>query len=243
MMTSRMLAASLASLLLAAPAVTAQELSGYRGFQLGASVETVAQLGRIDAEPRILHRRPALIEELMWQPPAMRSPSPDGDSVKGILFTFYDGELFRMVVSYGPESTEGLTAQDMIASVSKMYGASLLVGTPIGRVPVANANGAMDSVAASATSTAWGFDATRLAQWADADHSVHLFRSPYRPMYGLVISSTRLDALAGAAAVEGARLDTLEAPQREADRLLQQADDKRVSDAKARQSNKGTFRP
>lgn len=240
MMTSRILATSLASLLLGASAVPAQELSGYRGFQLGASVASIAQLGRIDAEPRTLHRRPALIQEMTWQPPATRSPSPQGDSVKAIQFSFYDGQLFRMVVSYGPESTEGLTAEDMIASVSKIYGPTLLAGTPIGPVP---ASSATESAAPGSTSTAWGFDATTLAQWGDADHSVHLFRSPYRPAFGLVIASTRLDALARAAAVEGARLDTEEAPQREVDRLQQRADDRRASDAKARQSNKGTFRP
>lgn len=72
---------------------------------------------------------------------------------------------------------------------------------------------------------------------------MYLFRSPYQATYGLVISSTKLDVVARAAAAEGARLDIVEAPQREADRLRQKADDKRVSDAKARETNKATFRP
>ena len=242
MSISRILATSIASLLLAAPGIPAQELSGYRGFQLGASLASVAQQAHINAEPRILQRRPALIEELMWQPPAMRSPSPEGDSVKKIVFSFYEGQLFRMVVSYERDRTEGLTTEDMIASVSEMYGLSRLPATQIGSVPVVSSPDEIPAWKSSA-STPLGFDATTLAHWADADHSVFLFRSPFQPTFGLVISSTKLEGLARAAAVEAARLDAQDAPQREADRLRQQAAEKRVSDAKARESNRVTFRP
>ena len=237
-MTSRILA-SVASILLAAPVLHAQEMSGYRGFRLGASVASVAGQARINAEPRTLQRRPALIEELMWQPPALRSQVPQGDSVKKILFTFYDGQLFRMVVTYEPHRTAGMTADDMIASVSALYGLSLLPATPIGSGrPVSS-----ESYLSAWPATPLGVEATTLAQWADADHSIYLFRAPYQAAFGLVISSTKLDALARAAAVEGARLDIDEAPQREADRLRQKADDKRLSDARARETNKATFRP
>jgi len=239
MSTSRILVATIASIVFAAPALSAQELPGYRGFQLGASLASVAEQARINAEPRILQRRPALIEELMWQPPARRSPLPQEDSVKKILFTFYDGQLFRMVVTYEPDRTAGMTDDDMIASVSAMYGVSLLPATPIGSGSLgssANYNSAWPA-------TPLGFDATTLAQWAEADRSIYLFRTPYQATFGLVISSTRLDGLARAAAVEGARLDVQEAPQLEADRLRQQADDKRVTDARARQTNKAAFRP
>ena len=239
MSTSRTLFASIVSIVLAAPAVSAQELSRYRSFELGASLATVAQQARIDVQPRVVQQRPALIEELMWQPLARRSPLTDGDSVKKILFTFYNGELFRMVISYEPDRTAGMTADDMIASVSAMYGLSLLPARAIGSDPLASDVNANPSWPA----TSLGVVATPLAHWADADHSVTLFRSPFQPTFGLVVSSTRLDTLARASVVEGARLDVLEAPQREADRVQQRADDKRVSDAKARQVNKVTFRP
>jgi hypothetical protein len=240
MRTSRLLAVSVASsVLLAAPALTAQDLSGYRSFKLGATLAAVAQQAGIDPQPKILQQRPALIEELMWQPLARRSPLSQGDSVKKLLFTFYNGQLFRMVVSYEPDRTAGMTSEDLIASVSEMYGLSLLRATPIGAEPLVsdvNHNPAWPA-------TPLGFAGTPLALWADADHSIHLFRSPYQPTFGLVISLTRLDVLARAAAVEGARLDIEEAPQREVDRLRQKADDKRFSDAKARDANKVTFRP
>lgn len=229
MSTTRILATSLAWSVIAAPAAQAQEFSGYRDFRLGTSPAVVAQQARIDPEARVLQRRPAAIEELTWQPPATRVPSPQWDSVKKVVFGFYDGQLFRMVVSYDRDKTEGLTDADMIASVSEMYGLSRLPATWLTPAP--------------APSTSLGFEDTILARWGDAEHSVHLFRSPYQATFGLVIASTRLDALARAAVVEGARLDIEEAPQRELDRLQQQADDKRLNDAKARRSNKPTFRP
>lgn len=242
MNTTRILATSLAWIVIAAPAALAQEFSAYRDFRLGTSLAVVAKQARIDPEPRVLHRRPAAIEELMWQPPATRVPSPQGDSVKKVVFTFLDGQLFRMVVSYERDRTEGLTDADMIASVSEMYGLSRLPATWL--TATSAAAGGNDGPAwVSSPSTSLGYEDTILARWGDADHSVHLFRSPYQATFGLVIASTRLDALARAAVVEAARLDTEEAPQRELDRLKQQADDKRLDDAKARQSNRPTFRP
>jgi hypothetical protein len=242
MSTTRILATSLAWIVIAAPAAHAQEFSGYRGFQLGTGLAAVAQQARIDPEPRVLQRRPAVIEELTWQPPATRVPSPQGESVKKVVFSFHDGQLFRMVVSYDRDRTEGMTDADMVASVSEMYGLSRLPAAWLTPTPAAaGANGGPTWTSSSSTSL--GFEDTILARWGDAEHSVHLFRSPYQGTFGLVIASTRLDALARAAVVEGARLDIEEAPQRELDRLQQQADDKRLNDARARQANKPAFRP
>ena len=66
--------------------------------------------------------KPNEVVKMMWQPLASRSPLSQGDSVKKLLFTFYDGQLFRMVVTYEPDRTAGMTADDMIASVSAMFG-------------------------------------------------------------------------------------------------------------------------
>jgi hypothetical protein len=241
MSTTRILVNSIAWIAIAAPAIHAQELSGYRGYRLGTSLAAVAQQARIDPEPRVLQRRPAVIEELTWQPPATRVPSPQGESVKKVVFSFYDGQLSRMVVSYDRDRTEGMTDADMVTSVSEMYGLSRLPATWLTPTPAAGANGG--TTWSSSSSTSLGFEDTILARWGDAEHSVHLFRSPYQATFGLVIASTRLDALARAAVAEAARLDTEEAPQRELDRLQKQADDKRLNDARARQSNKPAFRP
>ena len=63
------LAMSIAWVVISSSVISAQDLSNYREFQLGMSVVTVARHAGITAEPRVLHRRPELIQELMWQPP------------------------------------------------------------------------------------------------------------------------------------------------------------------------------
>ncbi len=131
MNTARILSASIACVVISAPAISAQDLSTYREFQLGTSLVTVARQAGVAAEPRVLHQRPALIEELMWQPPPVRGASPQADSVKKVLFSFYNGQLFRMVVSYDRDRTEGLTAEDMVAAISETYGLARLRATPL----------------------------------------------------------------------------------------------------------------
>ncbi len=70
-MTSlRILAVSLSwAVLAAAPALRAGDLSKYRGFQIGADLATIAGQVRMDpSQAKVLHRRPALIQELEWRP-------------------------------------------------------------------------------------------------------------------------------------------------------------------------------
>ena len=50
------------------------------------------------------------------------SPQAQGDPVKDVLFSFYNGELFRMVVNYDPGKTQGLTNDDMVGAISATYG-------------------------------------------------------------------------------------------------------------------------
>ena len=60
------------------PGVSAQDLSRYRQFQLGMSLVTVARQADISAEARVIHRRPELIQDLMWLPaPSQRSRGVD----------------------------------------------------------------------------------------------------------------------------------------------------------------------
>src|SRR4030095_8251995 len=74
------------------------------------------------SEVRVLHQRPALIQELEWRPRDALASSREADSINEVLFSFYNGELFRMVVSYDQQRTQGLTDQDMIEAISATYG-------------------------------------------------------------------------------------------------------------------------
>jgi len=48
--------------------------------------------------------------------------SYQSDTVEQILFSFYNGELYKISVTYDRSSTEGLTEEDMVKSISAKYG-------------------------------------------------------------------------------------------------------------------------
>src|ERR1700716_3896452 len=113
----------LAFLLLAAPLLRGQDLSKYRHFTFGMSLTRV--LGRTDqkmADVKVIHGRPPLIQELTWWPPNLPGTSFRSDTVEQILFSFYNAELYKISVTYDRTSTEGLTAEDMVKSISAKYG-------------------------------------------------------------------------------------------------------------------------
>jgi hypothetical protein len=208
------------------PGASASDLSRYREFRLGMSLTAVTQQAAIAAEARAIHRRPELIQELMWLPAPSRVPGADaqGDSATKVLFSFYNDQLFRIVVTYDRGRTEGLTSEDVVEAISSTYGLPLLPAT---RNKASASNGS-DKL---------------LAYWEDSDSSISLFRSSYLSAYGLVVLSKRLDTLARVATVESILLDEQEAPQREIERQQNQTDEARVKQETARRLNKATFRP
>lgn len=224
----RMFALSIGWLAVSSSVISAQDLSTYRDFQLGMSLAAVAQRAGITSAARVVHQRPELIQELMWQPPRSLGPSPSRDSVRKVLFSFYNGELFRIVVNYDWDKTEGLTTEDMVDAVSVTYGHAMLPtlpATPILAVPKVHADG--DRI---------------MAHWEDAQSSVDLFQPSYASTFGLVVLSKRLAALAQSASIEAARLDEQDAPRRAIDRKQKQDDDD-ARQQKARLVNKAAFRP
>src|SRR5467141_3839912 len=110
-------------LLLTAPLLRAQDLSKYRHFTLGMSLTKVLErTGQKMADVKLIHSRPALVQEIGWWPPSVPGVSFQSDTVEQILFSFYNGELYKISVTYDRTSTEGLTAEDMVKSISAKYG-------------------------------------------------------------------------------------------------------------------------
>lgn len=225
MIRARSLVISIAWVVSSASVSSAQDLSSYREFQLGTSLVRVARQADIAPEPRVLHQRPQLIQELMWLPPRSVGSSPNGDSVRKVLFSFYSGQLFRIAVYYDRDRTEGLTAEDMVEAISTKYGPA----TPAVTEVIPSLSGFLN-------------DNDRiLAHWEDSQYSVSL--TSYLSTFGLVVSLKRLDSLARAAAVEAIRLDRQEAPHQEIERQQKQTEESRVKQATARRVNKPIFRP
>ena len=227
MSSARILAMSIAWVVMSSSAISAQDLSRYREFQLGMSLVTVAQQSGNTPEARVLYQRPELIQELMWQPPRRIGSSLPGDSVRRVVFSFYNDQLFRIVVNYEWDRTEGLTVEDMVEALSATYGPATLPATEI----------------ISSLSRVHSDSDRIMAHWEDPQHSLDLVRPAYASTFGLVVFSKRLDALASAASVEAIRLDQQETPKWATDRKQKQEDENHARQETARRANKGTFRP
>lgn len=205
---------------------TGSDRSRYRNFEFGSSLAVVARQARISPEPRIVHLRPELIQELMWLPGSQVPAEGGGDSIRKVIFTFYNDQLSRIVVSYDRDRTEGLTPGDLIEAVSMMYG-------------VATSASESTSPATPAPNT----HDKLVARWEDPQYSVTLFRSSYLSTFGLVLLSKRLDTLATLASAEAVLQDDREAPQREAERQQNLTPENRLRQETARQANKAVFKP
>ena len=111
-------------ILLSAPLISAQDLSKYRTFSLGTSLAEVSKQLGPDFKPTLIHQRPAVIQEVtLWLLGSYQSPGK-ADPVSQILFSFYNGTLYRILVIYDQRATEGLTAEDMVQAVSAQYGSA-----------------------------------------------------------------------------------------------------------------------
>jgi len=219
----RLLMLGLLVLLLAAPTLRAQDLSKYRGFSLGMDLASVLKLtSREAADVTVTHAAPTLFQELSWWPPSLVEPSSSLNNVQQILFSFYDGELYKMSVVYDQASTEGLTAEDMVKSISAEYGPPTVVTS-------------------SADASPGRYDPKQkpLATWEDSRYSFNLIRSSFSDRFGLVIYSKSLDAKAQVAVVEAVKLEEQQGPQKEAERQKKQMDDLEA----VRKKNQKTFRP
>jgi hypothetical protein len=213
-----------AVLLIAAPLLRAQDLSKYRNFSLGMSLTNVLKhTEQKMTDVKAVHLHPALIEEVTWWPPTLPGVSFKSDTVEQILFSFYNGELYKISVTYDQSSTEGLTAEDMVKSISAKYGPATYIALAIDEIKNDRYDARQKPVAA----------------WESAEYSFNLVRSTFNDHLGLVIYSKRVNREAELATAEAVKLDEQEGPQREAQRQKKQIDDLEV----ARQKNQKSFRP
>src|SRR6476469_5132197 len=95
--------------LLAASSLAAADFASYREFRFGASPAAIGKLPGISpAEAKVIHQVPARIEQLDWQPHAFGAAEKP-DPVRDAQLFFYNGELYRMVVTYDRYKVTGLT--------------------------------------------------------------------------------------------------------------------------------------
>ncbi len=224
MKTMRSLIFCLGAFLLMSAVLRAQDLSKYRGFSLGTSLANVLKLSEQNSsDVKTIHLRPTLIQELMWWPPSTSGHSSQPDSVEQIVFSFSNGQLYKMSVTYDRDSTEGLTGPDMVKSISAKYGPATGVESEI--------DPAMGAL--------YNLKDGPLASWQDSQYSFDLVRTSSSDHFGLVIYSRRANAAAEIAIEDGTQLEERERPEREADQKKKEADDLEA----ARQKNQKSFHP
>ncbi len=211
-----------------AAASSAAEFAAYREFRLGMSVQQVVQDAKAPARDlKTLHERPSLLQELLWRPPfVMGRPVADRESVRGVVFSFVDDQLFRIAVEYDRSRTEGMTADDMAASLAAVYGERVPLTAPARRP---------------------GYDVLDvpvvLAMWRNGDTEVVLQRMPYNGAFGLLVTSVPLEQHARQAKVKSVAAEAREAPAREAARVKADAAAAKAAAEKLRTTNKAVFKP
>ena len=229
MISRHALGAGALGLLFFTAAIEGQIPGHYRDFQLGSDLASVSALtGAASPDVKVLHTRPAVLQEMEWRRPyALRGETVD-DPVRQIAFSFYNDQLFRLVIDYDERRTDGMTDADMVEAISTMYGTTVRSTLkPTGVPPLVRDEES----------------GTRVAGWGNGDYAAVLYRTPFASGFRLVVAAVRLDALARTAEAQSIRLDEREAPQRERARQKKEADDERAEKAKARLANKAAFKP
>ena len=208
------------------PAATAGDLSKYRDFQFGTDLSTaLKRVGAEMSQVKLVHTRPALIQSLAWYPRSL-GPASQSESVGDVVFSFYNGELYRIEVHYDRYAIEGLTTEDLVGAVSQIYGAAA--------DPVTPAKIAQDQ---------YGDQEEVVAHWENAEYGFDLIRSSYGPSFKLIGIQRKLGVLAQSAVLEAKRLDEQEAPQREAALAASEQEAAKAKLEKARLVNKSRFQP
>src|SRR6202158_2367988 len=215
---------SIVMMLVSAPLIQGQDLSKYRGFSLGMSLPELSN--QVDLKPlqtKLIQKRPSVIQELTCWPSGSSDYSLKADSVWQIFFSFYNGELFRILVTYDQDATHGLTAEDMVEAISTKYGTAT---RPDGEISFP-------------TNELYRSTQKVIARWEDSQYSINLVRSRFLNSFVLAMFSKRLNAQADAAIAKSIKLEGQEAPQKEIDRQKKETDELEA----ARQKNRKIFRP
>jgi hypothetical protein len=207
-----------------------QDLSAYRGVNLGDGLQKV--IGATGASPtdiKLVHERPVLMQELEWRLRALGGSIVTNDPVQRVVFSFYHDQLYRILVTYERARIDGLTDADLVDSLSSTYGAPLT------------------SEATKALRPSETPDLAEqyrvVARWENAEHSIVLLRGAYLVPLSLVMLAKHVATDARHADLEATRLNLSEQPAREALKAREAAEAQRLAQEKVRPANKAAFKP
>ncbi len=192
---SMLVAAGLAA---SATLAAAQGPARYRSYAMGDSVLAISrQIGLPVADAHSMPAVAGAVQELRWHarhvhPGAVSS----GDPVDRLVFSFYEHRLFRIVVDYAPHRTAGMTEEDMVLAVSRLYGA------PLRPTLLPSEDDLRRTRRAE----------TVVARWARGDQSVALLSIEGQTAFRIIVVSPALQALARAAGERESLATRLDSP-------------------------------
>ena len=196
---------------LSAPLIHAQDLSRYRTFSFGMTLADLAK--QIDARPTdvaVAYEHPALIQELRWWPPQPDISQRPTESASRILFSFDNGTLYRIFVTYDDSAIKGLSAADMIQVISAKYGTAT---KPVAEIDFPT-NPSYEDTSAKV-----------LARWEDPQYSLNLVKLSLQDTFAIIMFSKQADAQAAVSIAESLKLEQQDAPQKKAAQVKKAADD------------------
>jgi hypothetical protein len=209
-----------------------QDQGQYRDFQLGASVATISTLTETrSADVTVVHERPAVMQELRWIPSSSGAAGRSrarGGGLQQIVFSFYENQLYRLMIDYERSETKGMTDRDMVDAISAVYGQP-----SSSKIFSAGTDVRAEEVVVSRV----------VARWNGPGYAVAVSRWAYGGAWRLVIESMPLAELAHTADARALVLDIQEGPQREAERARREQQGKDDAETAARTANRATFKP
>ena len=209
-MTSRLAPARrglvIAALVLASSATlaAAQGRQPYRTYAMGDSLLAISrQIGLPVIDATSTPAVSGAVQELRWHARHVRrGTASSGDPVDRLVFSFYEHRLFRIVIDYAPDRTEGMTEGDMVAAVSELYGSP-------GRRTLASSDDDLGPTRPTETV---------VARWTRGDQSVALLAIQGQTAFRLIVASSALQTLARASGAREAPADRPDWPSIEAAR-------------------------
>lgn len=199
----------------------------YRTYQMGDDVLTISrQLGVPAPAGTLMPPAPGTVVELRWRSQYVRrGVALSSDPVARLVFSFFENQLYRIVIDYAPDRTEGMTEADVVAAVSKIYGAPAKrthPPSPVGLRP----QRPVDNV---------------VAQWTDGEHRVALLAVQDQSAFRMIVASAPLEALARAGGAHETPADVRDWDTHDAARP--NADNESHAQEKTRRANITSFIP
>jgi len=180
-MSIRRVAVALLCSVISVPLLAAQSRPDYRTYRMGDDVLAIARQIGLPSPATTAPRVVGPVLELTWRAQHVRrGDMPSSDPVALLVFSFHDDQLFRIVIDYASDRTEGMTEADMVAVVSRVYGSPARrtdPPSPVGLHP----QRPQDTV---------------VAQWTDGELQVALLAVRGQTAFRMVVASVPLEGLA-----------------------------------------------